>query len=200
MTSEQQHPKTTPQSSNAERWDARYTDAAIPQLLAPPELVRTALADLTTLAPVLDVACGWGDAGLWLADRGADVTFTDVSAVALAAVEARAADSGLTVKTVARDLADGALPLGPWTAITCVHYLDRELLPQLGADLAPGGRLVVAIATTTNLERHERPSARFLLDPDELPTLVPDLDVVEFSEAWRGNDTHEAWLVATPRP
>jgi len=51
--------------------------------------------------------------------------------------------------------------------------------------------------TTTNLERHERPSSRFLLDPGELPDLVPDLEVVEFTEAWRSNNAHEAWLVAT---
>ncbi len=189
-----------PPTSDADRWDARYRDAPIPQLLSPPELVRTALAEIPTLAPVLDVACGWGDAGLWLADRGADVTLTDVSAVALAAVEARAADSGLSVDTVVRDLTTGTVPAGPWHAITCVHYLDRTLLAHLGAVLAPGGRLVVAIATTTNLERHERPSARFLLQPGELPDLVPDLDVVDFSEAWRRNDVHEAWLVATPRP
>ncbi len=183
-------------SPDAERWDARYRDAAIPQLLSPPELVHAELADIATLAPVLDVACGWGDAGLWLADQGADVTLTDVSAVALAAVEARASELGVMVNTVARDLATGSIPAGRWDAITCVHYLDRALLPRLGGALSPTGRLVVAVATTTNLERHERPSARFLLEPDELPTLVPDLTVTHHSEAWRANDVHEAWLVA----
>jgi len=184
-------------NSDAQRWDARYGDATPPEIIDPPELVRTALADIATLAPVLDVACGWGDAGLWLADQGADVTLTDVSVIALAAAEARAADAGLTVATVVRDLVTGDVPAGGWQAITCVHYLDRALLPRLGEALLPGGRLVVAIATTTNLERHERPSARFLLEPGELPTLVPDLTVDLHSEAWRANDAHEAWLVAS---
>jgi|GEM_PF-6131555 len=57
------------EQTDAARWDARYTSAPIPQLIAPPELVTHALADISTLAPVLDVACGWGDAGLWLADN-----------------------------------------------------------------------------------------------------------------------------------
>ena len=183
-------------NSDADRWDNRYSEASMPQLLSPPELVRTALADVGTLAPVLDVACGWGDAGLWLADQGADVTLTDVSAVALAGVEARAAEDGLRVQTVVRDLTAGPVPTGPWEAITCVHYLDRDLLARLGNALAPGGRLVVSIATTTNLEKHDRPSARFLLEPNELATLVPDLEVLEFSEEWRSNDVHEAWLGA----
>ena len=188
-------------ASDAERWDAKYRDAPIPRHVSPPELVRTSLADIATLASVLDVAAGWGDAGLWLADAGADVTLTDVSAVALAAAEARAADDDLTVKTIVRDLATSSIPQGPWDAITCIHYLDRSLLPRLGNALAPGGRLVVAIATTTNRERHDRPSARFLLDPGELPLLVPDLDITNFSEGWRSNDVHEAWLVATaPMP
>lgn len=183
-------------NADAQRWDARYAEETMPASLAPPELVRTALADIGTLAPVLDVACGWGDAGLWLADQGADATLTDVSPVALAGVEARAAEAGLMVSTVARDLTSGPLPEGEWEAITCIHYLDRALLPRLGAALAPGGRLVVSIATKANLERHPRPSVRFLLEPDELPTLIADLDVVKFSEAWRSNDVHEAWLVA----
>ena len=82
-------------------------------------------------------------------------------------------------------------------AIACVHYLDRGLIGRLANELAPAGLLVVAIATAKNLERYDRPSARFLLEPGELPTLLSGLDIVESSEDWRRNSVHEAWLVAT---
>lgn len=153
---------------------------------------------------MLDVASGWGDAGLFLATRGAVVTLTDVSSVALDAAAKRAQDLAVDVTTTVADLTSEPVPASTapdrrWDAIVCTHYLDRELLPQLGEALAPGGQLVCAIATTTNLERHERPSARFLLEPSELPTLVPELHIVHASEDWRANGVNEAWLIATPR-
>lgn len=186
-------------SDDASRWNERYAAGAAPTRLQPPEVVTTHLDDLGVDDRVLDVACGWGDAGLHLAVRGASATLADVSSIALDAVAARAKSIGVAVTTIAMDLATEPAPAGPWDAITCVHYLDRALLPRLGSVLAPGGRLACAIATTTNLERHERPSARFLLERGELPTLVPDLDVVHFSEDWRQNGVHEAWFVATAR-
>ena len=80
-----------------------------------------------------------------------------------------------------------------------MHYLDRSLLQSLGTVTASGGRVAVAIATSTNLERNDRPSARFLLEPDELPSLLTathELAIVHHSEAWRDNGAHEAWVVA----
>ena len=160
-------------TSDADRWNDRYSSSAAPMVLQPPEIVTTHLDGIGEGHRTLDVACGWGDAGLHLATLGATATLTDVSSVALAAVAERAVALGVEAETIAADLENEPVPVGAWDAITCLHYLDRVLLPRLGVALAPGGRLACAIATTTNLERHERPSARFLVDPGELPTLIP---------------------------
>ncbi len=181
---------------DAARWNARYDASEPPRELSPPQVVSTHLADVGGAGSALDVACGWGDSGLYLATLGASVTLADVSEVALAAARARAAILGVSVDTITTDLAADDIPGGPWDVITCAHYLDRQLLPRLAQALSPNGRLVCAIATITNLERHERPSARFLLERDELATLVPTLDVIHHSEEWRDNGVHEAWLVA----
>ena len=191
-------------SPDADRWDARYRDALAPSELRPPQLVLEHLNDLAPAASVLDIASGWGDAGLFLATRAMVVTLTDISAVALEAAAQRAEGLSVEVTTVVADLTVDPVPAsasadGRWDAIICTHYLDRELIPKLGDALTPEGRLACAIATTTNLERHQRPSARFLLDPGELATLVPSLNIVHASEQWRANDVHEAWLVATPQ-
>jgi tellurite methyltransferase len=183
--------------SDADRWNDRYSNAVPPDSIRPPEIVASHLAALHPGARVLDVACGWGDAGLFLAARGATVTLVDVSSEVIATVQARAVETGRRVETLVTDLTSEPVPNGPWDAITCVHYLDRGLLPRLGGTLSKGGLLVVAVATTTNLERHARPSTRFLLELDELPTLVPDLKIVHHSESWRANGSHEAWLVAS---
>lgn len=189
-------------SPDADKWNSRYRDAPTPNELRPPQIVIEHLDDLSPAASVLDVASGWGDAGLFLATHGAVVTLADVSTVALRASAERANGLSVDVTTSVVDLTvepipTSSAPSGTWDVILCTHYLDRALLPRLGEALAPGGRLVCAIATVTNLERHERPSARFLLEAGELATLVPDLDVVHASEAWRANGVHEAWLVAT---
>ena len=183
-------------SPDADRWNARYAGAVRPTAITPHELLTSPFGQVSAGKAVLDVASGWGDSGLYLAQQGATATFVDVSSVVLEAVEERAQELGFEVSTMAIDLSSAAVPSGPWDVITCVHYLDRELLPRLVAALGPGGRLLCAIATVTNLERHERPTARFLLENGELASLVPEAEVIHFSEDWRANGVYEAWLVA----
>ena len=181
---------------DAKRWNERYRNAEPPIGLNPHPLVESAInAGLPGTA--IDVACGLADSGLHLATLGVEVCCADVSPVALDLVKTRASQLSVEVSTEVFDSTSDPMPSGPWDMIVCLHYLDRELLKSLGDHLAPSGRLIVAIATEENLTRHERPSARFLLKPGELPGLIrPDLEVEHFDEAWRSNDTHEAWLVA----
>jgi hypothetical protein len=100
------------------------------------------------------------------------------------------------ISTVEVDLDTEELPSGPWDVITVANYLQRDLFAGLVERLVPGGVLAVIIATETNLERHERPGAPFLLEPNELPRLIGDHDVLEHSEDWRPNGRHEAHLIA----
>jgi hypothetical protein len=55
---------------------------------------------------------------------------------------------------------------------------------------------VVVLPTRTNLERHSKPPAGFVLHDGELPRLVTGLETLEYSERWQENDRHEARLVA----
>ena len=188
-------------TSDAERWDRRYADAHPPEKLEPPAIVVEAVTYVT--APdgrAGDIACGWGDAGLWLAQHGLSATCFDVSAVALAAVATRASKLGLHVKTDLHDTTTDGVPAGPWDLLSCTHYLDRDMLRGVANELSVGGIVAVAIATKTNLDRHERPSERFLLDPGELHALIteakPGLEILRSDEAWRDNGVHEAWLIA----
>jgi len=140
-----------------------------------------------------------GRHGLWLAERGFDVTLVDISPVGLDVARHRATAAGLKVTTMQRDLDEG-LPAGLWDLITCAHFLDRELYRALPAALAPGGGLVIVHPTRRNLERHPRPSARFLLDEGELLELVEGLEMVRFEECWSEGGRHEARLFARRPP
>jgi tellurite methyltransferase len=166
------------------------------------------VADRAHLLPpggrALDVAGGTGRHAVWLARRGFEVTLVDVSDVGLARATSAADDAGVMIATVQVDLAAEAesLPPGPFDAIVVHHYLDRDVWSALPDALAPGGVLLVCQPTVRNLERHPRPSARWLLDEGEIGLLTqvavdadPDLEVVEITEDWTDEGRHEARLV-----
>lgn len=176
-----------------DRWDARWA-AAPPGSDAPRKLLLE-VAPLLTGSRALDVAGGAGRDAVWLASRGFEVTLTDVSPVALAAARARAARAGVDLRILPRDLDVEPLPPGPFDVVCSFDFLCRPLFAVFPAILAPGGVLVFSQPTRTNLARNRHPSARYLLDDGELPSLVRGLEIVRYQEGWF-DDRHEARLVA----
>ncbi len=177
-----------------DRWNARYRDEDGDATPSP--FVSGLDALLPRHGRALDVAGGSGRNALWLARRGLDVTLADVSDVALERAAHRARVEGLPLRIVQIDLEAAPLPAGPWDLILCTYFLHRPLFAQFEAALAPGGLLVVAHATRSNLLRHPRPGPRHVLEDGELPTLVRGLDVLRSEEGWLESGRHEARIVA----
>lgn len=180
--------------ADRERWDRAWRDGGHDPGAAP-DWLDAFDAELPRAGRALDVAAGAGRVALFWAARGLDALAVDVSPEGLKRARAAAAARGLALQTLALDLEREPLPAGPFAAISVFHYLQRDLFPALVARLAPGGVLVCEIATTRNLERHAKPSARFLLEPGELGRLCAPLALVHASEAWR-DDRHLARAVA----
>jgi len=124
------------------------------------------------------------------------VTLVDISEEGLSLARARGVEAGCSLRTLTLDLAVQPLPEGPWDLLLCVAFLHRELFARAADLLLPDGWLVVVQATRTNLERNPRPSARFLLEDGELPTLIRGLEVVQYEEGWTAEGRHEARLAA----
>ncbi len=182
-----------------EKWNRRYSDS--PADPGEPEPALVALAErLPRRAKALDVAGGRGRHALWLASKGLQVTLADISSVALEIALAAAQERGLSLETVECDLETEPLPAGPWELIFSSYFLERRLFPQFPQLLAPGGLLVFIQPTLTNLERHPKPPADFLLQPGELATLVTGLEIESLDECWRANGRHEAQLIARRPP
>ncbi len=177
-----------------ERWNAKWTNArlgtghgsAVIDLVGPwlPERGRA-----------LDIGGGASSDALTLARGGLEVTVVDVSDIALDKAAERAGGEGLTITTVEADLDVDPPPAGPFDVIVVANFLQRDILAALRPLLTPGGIAGIIIATTTNLERHDKPGRHYLVEPDELPTLVSGLEILHHSEAWRPNGRHEAHLV-----
>lgn len=144
----------------------------------------------------LDVAGGAGRHGIWLAERGLDVTIADISARGLALAREEAAAAGVRITTLETDLELAPFPAGPWDLIVSVCYLQRQLFDAYPRALAPGGILAVVQPTKKNLERHDKPPADFLLNDRELPRLVSGLEVLHYEEGWLADGRHDAVIVA----
>jgi len=175
-----------------ERWNARYAEEV--ELPEPSAFLLSLDAILPRRGRALDVAGGSGRNAVWLARRGLEVTLADVSDVALERAARAAAAAGVPLATVRLDLEAGPPPAGPWDLVVCTYFLHRPLLAALPAVLAPGGLLVVAHATRTNLTRHPRPGPDHVLEDGELPGLVRGLKVVRSEEGWLESGRHEARL------
>ncbi len=177
------------------RWNEKYQ--LDEHAAAEPSALLIALDTfLPTSGQALDLAGGSGRNAIWLARRGLDVCLADVSDVALQRAANRAAAAGVSIATQQIDFETDPFPTGPWDLIVSVHFLLRPLFASFPGVLARGGTLVCIHPTQTNLQRHAKPPARFLLEDGELPGLVKDLQVVHYEEAWLAEGRHEAVLVA----
>lgn len=203
-------------NDDASRWNARYRaqetpaspDARVPSPAVPQALIRAA-PYLPVDGTAIDLAGGNGGGALWMAERGLNAVLVEVSEVAIAQASALAASRSLALQATEMDLAGADLgsvlervasttdSFPPVTVISCFHYLERSLLASVNHGLPPGAVFTAAIATTTNLERNQRPSARFLLEPGELLNLVvgdSSLEVLRHREGWNESGQHEAEL------
>ena len=181
--------------TDRDKWNARYQERG-PQEQEPAAFLLSLDELLPSSGRALDVAGGAGRHAVWLARRGLDVTLVDVSDEAITLAEAAAGVAGVSLASQVADLETDPFPVGPWDVIVSFYYLQRSLFNVFASALAPGGLLVFAQPTASNLERHARPPARFLLDDGELPRLVSDLEIVRYDEGWQADGRHEARLVA----
>ena len=183
-------------SDARKRWDGIWAARDHPTTAPEPWLEEIADA-LPTAGTAVDLAGGAGRNAAWLAARGLDVTVVDVSDEGLALAQRLAADRGLHVRTRQADLEAGELLDGSWDVVLITHFLHRPLLAGVADLMAPGGLLVVVHPTRSNLERHPKPSARFLLEDGELPGLLPSsLTIERYEEGWTPAGAHHARLVA----
>lgn len=197
-----------------ERYEARDRDEPADRSAGPEPNPPTPLLRMVSLLPgsgrAVDLAGGDGGAGLLLARRGLATTVVDVSDVGLRRAEWFGRRHELDLHTVRLDLRGRRLsevleavgPPAP-SVVTCFNFLDRTLLASVATDLPSGCRFLAAVATVVNLERHERPPARFLLDRGELESLVVGegvgrLRLLHRREGW-ADDRHRAEIAVEAR-
>lgn len=138
--------------------------------------------------PVLDLACGEGANGLYLAARGLRVVLIDRAADRLDVARARAGlagPAGLTAEFRQLDLerpGENPLPERVCGGVLVFRYLHRPLLPCIDKALAPGGLLVYEtyLAAQAAIGRPKNPA--FLLEPGELARAFAGYEIIHTYE------------------
>ena len=160
----------------AQRWNARHASArATGSDPGPPaSVLLRAEPWLPERGVALDLACGRGANALWLAARGLQVLAWDWSSMAIEALrEQPGADA---IRAEVRDVVADPPVANSCDLIVISRFLDRASCPSLAAALVPGGVLCYQ-TFTRGLANPD-----YLLQPNELLTLFPTLDVRWYHE------------------
>ena len=149
---------------------------------------EAAIRETAELGPCLDLACGRGRQALAVARWGVPVVGVDRSREALRELTDAATAEDLPIALVRADLESAPGPPLAEARFGCVlvfRYLHRPLAPAIVRALRPGGLLLYETFTIYQRDREQGPNnAHFLLEPDELPALFPELHV---EHRWEGD-------------
>ena len=158
-------------------------------MTAPPaELLQTwapLLTPLTVPGPVLDVACGNGRNGVFLATKGLPVICCDVSRAGLRQARAAARRSNARIRLWWTDLeADTRRPLPPDTfgAMLVFRYLHRPLIPEIRSAVRPGGFVIYETFTQDQARFGPPRNPDHLLHKGELIDFFRDWEILHAFE------------------
>ncbi len=131
--------------------------------------------------PVLDLACGDGHNGLFLASKGFSVVLADQSEDALVQARLNARAAGVSAAFWRVDLErEGVNPLEgrTFSAVLVFRYLHRPLIPFIAKSLKPGGILVYETFTVEQARFGRPRNPDHLLKAGELFSWFRDWEVI----------------------
>ncbi len=142
------------------------------------------LEDKNLEGPVLDLACGKGENGLFLAGLNLPVILADQSPEALEVARRSAEDRRLEVQFWEVDLETGGNPLQEeyYRGILVFHYLYRPLIPYLRRGIRKGGILIYETFTSEQPKYGHPHNPDYLLEPGELADWFQDWRIIHCFE------------------
>jgi len=184
------------------RWDARHRasrDKVYPDpdpllfMYTPPAASVSMDSRRRSDRPrALDLACGLGQNGLWLAEQGYSVDMIDISREALSIARQVAAKRGLrTLNFLQSDLDETALQSEAYDLVCVFRFLKRDLFERIRASVRPGGRVIYATFAIGQKARIPEAPDCYLVQPGELSGYFSDWRILHEREI-----EHEAEVVA----
>lgn len=136
-------------------------------------------------SPVMDLACGKGHNGIFLAMKGCRVVLADKSEEMLGKANDLASRMGAAVTTWKVDLEKGdrdPLEGKTYGGILVFRYLHRPLFPSIMKALMPGGILMYETYTLEQARFGRPRNPDHLLRPGELKQWFGDWTVIHYHE------------------
>ncbi len=135
--------------------------------------------------PVLDLACGNGRNGIYLATLGVAVEMCDISCEALSRARELARQKGVAPRFVVLDLEkEGAAPLkkDAYGGVVVFRYLHRPLVPAIRNAIRPSGVLIYETFTVDQVRYGKPTNPDFLLERNELRRWFADWEILHYAE------------------
>jgi SAM-dependent methyltransferase len=153
--------------------------------------------------PILDLACGDGRNGLFLAAKGFPVVLADRSEEALEKARNLAEREGVTGRFWQVDLErEGVNPLEEeaYAGMIVFRYLHRPLIPCIRKALAGGGLLIYETYTVDQPRFGKPRNPAFLLRPGELRNWFGDWNILHAFEGIRNDPPRAVAQIVCRRP
>src|ERR1700674_2551867 len=168
------------------RWDIKY-EQGLPSLTEPDPFFISAYErfvnpSLPKPGVALDLAGGLGRHALWLASRSWQVTVVEFSDVGVGRLSQAALELNVNLDLFAGDAAEYKLEPAHFDLIVLFYHLDRSLFPRIGSALQPGGLLICKMSLRWDSGERLTTASTNPLHRNELPSLVPELDVLHHQE------------------
>jgi tellurite methyltransferase len=180
-----------------ERWNKKYETETYLFGRDPIPFLKDHV-DLLPKGAALDLAMGEGRNGVFLATKGFQVTGVDISEAGFKKARALAAEKGVTLTAVVADLEQYNIPPNTFDVIICTYYLQRDLFPKIAAALKPDGIVLIETYTVDHLRYRPTFNKAFLLERNELLTLLPGLRVLRYQEVDTGGTAFASILAQKP--
>ena len=153
--------------------------------------------------PILDLACGDGHNGIFLAQRGFPVTCCDVSQEALDRARQTASKYGVEIELRHTDLeAEGGdpLPIDFYGGIVVFRYLHRPLIASLKKALKKWGILFYETFTVEQPKFGKPRNPDYLLKPGELLAWFRDWCIIHYFEGIRHGPRRAVGQIVCRKP
>ncbi len=160
------------------KWNTRYQQYAEP--VAPCQVLEDYAYLLPASGIALDLACGFAANAFFMAARGLHVDALDISPVAIAAVNQRAQQ--LPVTGIVRDIEAKGLLQKQYQVIVVSYFLNRALIPEILACLAPSGLLFYQTWTREKVSAQGPGNPEYLLCRGELLVFCQEMQVLHYHE------------------
>jgi SAM-dependent methyltransferase len=179
-----------------EQWDERYRAEEYFYGTEPNDFLKSQVDRLLPGASVLCLAEGEGRNAVFLAKQGFSVTAVDGSAQGFVKLQKLAAQAGVNVRTVVKDLAHFDMGQRQWDAIVSIwchlpQPLRAEIHRRVVVALKPGGFFILEAYTPRQLQFKTGgpPNATMLMTRDLLRTELAGLEIQIAQEVQR--EIHE---------